>query len=54
VKRVEDVIVLDEAADDLGDGIAFYDAQDQGVGQYFFDSLISDIDSLLLYAASIA
>jgi hypothetical protein len=50
VKRVKDVIVLDEAADDLGDGIAFYDAQDQGVGRYFFDSVVADIDSLLLYA----
>lgn len=50
MKRVKDVIVLDDAADDLGDGIAFYDARDQGVGRYFFDSVLADIDSLLLYA----
>ena len=50
MKRVTDVIILDEAADDLGDGIAFYDAQEQGIGRYFFDSVVADIDSLLLYA----
>ena len=44
------VVVLDDAVDDLAAGIAFYDAQELGVGQYFFDSLLSDIDSLQLYA----
>jgi len=37
---------LDEAERDLVDGAVFYDAQDPGLGQYFLDSLFSDIDSL--------
>ncbi len=48
--RAKAVAVLGEAADDLAAGIAFYDAQEQGVGRYFFDSVLSDIDSLQLYA----
>ena len=42
--------VLASALEDLRDGRAFYDAQEPGVGEYFFDSLFSDIDSLALYA----
>jgi plasmid stabilization system protein ParE len=45
--RVE---ILDEAERDLVDGAHFYEAQDVGLGQYFLDSLFSDIDSLQLYA----
>jgi len=32
------------------DGFSFYEAQAIGVGQYFLDSLYSDIDYLALYA----
>ena len=42
--------ILDEAEQDLIDGFRFYEAQNQGLGDYFFDSLFSDIDSLQLYA----
>ena len=42
--------ILDEAEQDLLDGAAFYEVQDAGLGQYFLDSLFSDIDSLQLYA----
>lgn len=28
----------------------FYEKQGSGVGEYFFDSLFADIDSLVLYA----
>ena len=42
--------VLDEAEQDMIDGFRFYEAQDQGLGDYFLDSLSSDIDSLHLYA----
>ena len=45
--RVE---VLDEAEQDLVDGAHFYAAQEPGLGQYFLDSLFSDVDSLQLYA----
>jgi hypothetical protein len=45
--RVE---VLDEAEQDLFDGARFYEAQEPGLGQYFLDSLFSDVDSLQLYS----
>ncbi len=41
--------ILDEAERDLVDGVFFYEAQDPGLGQYFLDSLFSDIDSLQPY-----
>lgn len=44
------VQILDEAEQDLVDGFRFYEAQEQGLGDYFLDSLFSDIDSLQLYA----
>jgi len=44
------VRILDEAEQDLIDGFRFYDSQEQGLGDYFLDSLFSDIDSLRLYA----
>lgn len=47
---VKDVIVLKEVADDLNDGKAFYDQREPGVGDYFWDSLLADIESLVLYA----
>ena len=42
--------ILDEAEQDLVNGFQFYEAQDRGLGDYFLDSLYSDIDSLQLYA----
>ncbi len=42
---VKDVVVLQEAADDLKDGRSFYDRRQMGVGDYFWDSLISDMES---------
>ena len=42
--------ILSSAADDLHAGRLFYEAQGAGLGEYFFDSLFSDIDSLVLYA----
>ena len=44
------VRILDEAEQDLIDGFRFYEVQDPGLGDYFLDSLFSDIDSLHLYA----
>ena len=41
--------ILDEAEQDLVDGYRFYEAQAEGLGDYFLDSLFSDIDSLRLY-----
>lgn len=42
--------ILDEAEDDLYAGREFYERQEPGVGDYFVASLISDIDSLILFA----
>jgi hypothetical protein len=48
--RAHEVVVLEEAAEDLAAGIAFYDAQEPGIGQYFFASLVADLASLRLHA----
>jgi len=42
--------IFDSAKLDLADGYFFYEEQESGIGQYFLDSLYSDIDSLALYA----
>jgi len=42
--------ILDEALQDLIDGFRFYEKQAEGLGEYFLDSLFSDIDSLQVYA----
>ena len=41
--------LLSSALEDLNEGRLFYEKQGEGVGEYFFDSLFSDIDSLTLY-----
>lgn len=43
------VITLDAAAKDLDAGRAFYDAREPGIGLYFVDSLVSEIESLQLF-----
>ena len=42
--------VLRSALEDLASARQFYDAHAPGVGDYFFDSLFSEIDSLVLHA----
>jgi len=42
--------VLTSAIEDLYEGRKFYEKQRGGLGEYFFDSLFSDVDSLTLYA----
>ena len=41
--------LLDEAEKDIENGIYFYEAQNQGLGHYFLDTIMADIDSLLIY-----
>ena len=41
--------LLSSALEDLSEGRLFYEKQGEGLGEYFFDSLFSDIDSLVLY-----
>jgi len=47
---VKNVVILTEVADDLNDGKAFYDQRESGVGDYFWDSLLADIESLVIHA----
>ena len=42
--------LLSTALEDLYEARIFYEKQGEGLGEYFFDSLFSDIDSLILYA----
>jgi len=42
--------VLDEAEQDLLDGFRFYELQERDLGDYFLDTIASDIDSLSIYA----
>ncbi|MEA3359245.1 MAG: type II toxin-antitoxin system RelE/ParE family toxin [Thermodesulfobacteriota bacterium] len=48
--KVKDVLILKEASDDLNEGKAFYDIQEPEIGDYFWDCMISDIESLIIYA----
>ena len=47
--KIYDVKVELEARNDLYVGAEFYDEQEKGIGDYFWDSLLSDIESLLIY-----
>ena len=42
--------ILPSALEDLYTGRNFYEQQEVGLGDYFLDSLFSDIDSLIIYA----
>jgi hypothetical protein len=42
------IVVLEEAAEDIERGREFYNLQEIGVGDYFEDTILSDIESLLL------
>jgi hypothetical protein len=44
------ILILPSARDDLSDGFDFYERQEAGLGEYFQESLFSDIESLRLYA----
>jgi hypothetical protein len=44
------VRILSAATRDLLQGHAFYEKQKEGLGNYFLDSLFSDIDSLAISA----
>src|SRR5205085_7706651 len=44
------VVILEDAAEDLEAGAQFYESCATGVGDYFLDSILSDLDSLILFA----
>jgi len=37
------------AVDDMVEGKAFYELQKEGLGDYFWDCILSDIESFLIY-----
>lgn len=41
--------ILSSAVDDLRRGRVFYESQGKDIGEYFFDALFADIDSLAIY-----
>lgn len=41
--------ILPSAIEDLHTGRLFYEKQGETLGEYFFDTLFSDIDSLVLF-----
>lgn len=41
--------ILKSAVEDLYSGRLFYEKQGEQLGEYFFDTLFSDIDSLILF-----
>ena len=45
--------ILRPALEDLADGRRFYEMQGEGLGDYFFNSIFSEIDSLVLYGGVI-
>jgi hypothetical protein len=47
--KIKDVVVFDEVAEDMNDAKAFYDKKDPRIGDYFWDSLLADMESLLVY-----
>ena len=42
--------ILSDAEKDIANGISFYESQSEGLGKYFLDSILSDIESLHIYA----
>ncbi|MCK4707056.1 MAG: type II toxin-antitoxin system RelE/ParE family toxin [Gammaproteobacteria bacterium] len=46
--NIKHINVLAEAEEDLEAGRSFYENQEQGIGEYFWDTLISDIESLTI------
>jgi len=49
VENIKDIVILEDAANDMVNGPGFYESQAAGLGEYFWDCIISDIESLLIY-----
>lgn len=48
--KINDIVVLEDAAEDMTEGRHFYEKQKQSLGIYFWDSIVSDIESLTIYS----
>lgn len=44
------VVTLEDAAADIESGRQFYETREPGVGDYFVESILADLSSLVLYA----
>ena len=44
------ILITESAYNGIASAKAFYEAQERGLGEYFQDSIFSDIDSLLVNA----
>ena len=47
--NIRSIQILSDAEIDLEDGRNFYESQERGVGEYFWDCLLADIESLIIY-----
>lgn len=47
--KIRDVFVLEEAVADLENGRLFYEERQPGLGDVFWDTLLSDLESLVIY-----
>jgi plasmid stabilization system protein ParE len=47
--NIQNIVALEQVAHDLNAGEDFYERQNMGLGKYFRDSILSDIESLWLY-----
>jgi len=48
--NINEIVIIEEAVLDLKQAENFYELQGKGLGKYYKDSIISDIESLWLYA----
>lgn len=48
--KKREVIILDEAVEDIKEAVKFYEKQKKSLGKYFFDSLFVDLESLSFYS----
>ena len=44
------LVILEDAAEDMESGKRFYELREPGIGDYFIESILSDLNSLVLYA----
>ncbi len=47
--KISSIKILSDAEIDLEDGKNFYESLERGIGEYFWDCLLSDIESLIIY-----
>jgi plasmid stabilization system protein ParE len=48
--KTRPVVISEDAVADIEIACAFYDRQEEGLGRYFFSSLVSDLESLSFFA----